>query len=172
VDQRTPGALVVDMARLSALQGGSGSLLELDLRVRPGVPAGNYRLDLQWASLNDGRLTLSPAPRIGADPTDGVLQVRAAAAQATDPRLLLVASAGQPARQGRVVLEQPPVIDWSGVSAGKVSSEPAGDQKRWTVDFVQSVGQSREERDPNSKIKLKLPVVSRLAQALGSLSRR
>jgi hypothetical protein len=104
--------------------------------------------------------------------------VRAPAASASDPRLLLVASAGQPARQGRVALEQPPVIDWSGVSAnrevGAVRSEPAGDQKRWKVDFVQSVGQSREERDPNSKIKikLKLPAVSRLAPALGSLSRR
>jgi hypothetical protein len=78
VDQRTPGLLVVDMARLSALEGGRGSLLELNLRVRPGVAPGSYRLDLEWASLNDGRLTLSPAPKPGADATDGSSQVRPA----------------------------------------------------------------------------------------------
>ena len=76
VDRSVPGILSVDMARLSALQSGQGNLLELDFHVRDGVAAGSYRLDLQWASLNDGRLTLNPAPKAGIDLTDGSIQVQ------------------------------------------------------------------------------------------------
>ena len=71
----TPGELRVDMARLNALVGGQGSLLDLDLRVRAGVAPGSYRLDLQWTSLNDGRLTLTTVPTPGPDATDGSLRV-------------------------------------------------------------------------------------------------
>src|SRR6185436_7090806 len=48
VDRSTPGMLRVDMARLSALQGGQGHLLELDFHIHDEVAAGSYRLDLEW----------------------------------------------------------------------------------------------------------------------------
>ena len=72
-----PGRLTVDMSRLRAMGGGAGSLLELDFRVSPQA-TGTLVLDLQWAALNDTRLTLNPAPRVGADPTDGAIRVQPA----------------------------------------------------------------------------------------------
>jgi hypothetical protein len=76
VDTSLPGVVKVDLAQRQALAAGSGgSVIELDLRVRAGVAAGSYRLDLQWASLNEGRLTLTPAPQVGADATDGSVEV-------------------------------------------------------------------------------------------------
>jgi hypothetical protein len=69
--------LAVDMSRLSQLNGGQGTLLELVFKVAPGV-IGTVGVDLQLARLNDTRLTLNPAPQIGADPTDGLIRVTAA----------------------------------------------------------------------------------------------
>ncbi len=77
VTDNKPGLLTVDMSRLNALTGGTGSLLELDFRVAP-TAVGTLALDLQWAQLNETRLTLNPAPQVGKDATDGAIRVKAA----------------------------------------------------------------------------------------------
>ena len=80
-----PGLLSIDMARLEPLAGGSGTLLEIDFRIRDSAPAGQTAVDLQFVSLNDTRLTLNPAPTPGLDPTDGTITVvRPAAAARVD----------------------------------------------------------------------------------------
>jgi hypothetical protein len=63
------------MARMAPLAGGKGSLLEIDFRIRAQASAGSTAVDLQFASLNDTRLTLNPAPMPGKDPTDGVVTI-------------------------------------------------------------------------------------------------
>jgi hypothetical protein len=63
------------MSRLDALQDGSGTLLDLDLRVKADALPGVSPIDLQYASLNDGRLTLNVVPQLGADETDGRITI-------------------------------------------------------------------------------------------------
>ncbi len=50
------------------------SLAELTFRVTPGA-SGSIAIDLVQAQLNDTRLTLNPAQKLGADPTDGAIRV-------------------------------------------------------------------------------------------------
>ena len=76
VSDQQAGSLTVDMSRLAQMDGGQGSLLELVFRVDSNA-RGSVGIDLQMARLNDTRLTLNPAPQIGADPTDGLIQVTA-----------------------------------------------------------------------------------------------
>ena len=184
VNRDTPGLLVVDMARMSALAGGQGSLLELDLRVRPGIAAGSYRLDLQWAGLNDGRLTLSPAPRPGADPTDGSLAVGRTfnAGSPAVPVSFAAGRAASAADPGPVATplaapaEAAPVIDWSAgmrTSAASKLAAGAGEGRRpWAVDFVAGLGQGESELHPNNRTKVELPLAARMAKALAPLPRR
>jgi hypothetical protein len=165
----------VDMARLSALQGGQGSLLELDFHVRDGVAAGSYRLDLQWASLNDGRLTLNPAPKAGLDVTDGSIQVLQQTSSPNAPSEFLIAANALQAAPVIAQLPTQPVIDWkadarkSDNATLRISAtEP---QRKWSLDFVDSLGKNADELNPNQKIKVKLPTVVPAAKPLGSLKR-
>ncbi|MCP5368369.1 MAG: tandem-95 repeat protein, partial [Hyphomicrobiales bacterium] len=80
-ERRESGAVEIDMARLWALDGGFGELAELQFRILPGA-VGPLLLDLHWASLNSGRLTLNPAPVPGLDPTDGRITVTGPAPRA------------------------------------------------------------------------------------------
>jgi hypothetical protein len=131
--------VVVDMARLSALAGGQGSLLELDLRVQPGVPTGSYRLDLEWASLNDGWLTLNPAPRPGADPTDGSLEVRSAFVAAGRGARASIVDAPVAATNGAEPAAATQVIDWTtGMGLGEDTRKSVA--RPWAVDFVAGAG--------------------------------
>jgi hypothetical protein len=176
VDKSTPGVLRVDMARLSALAGGQGNLLELDFHVREGVASGSYRLDLQWASLNDGRLTLNPAPKVGADITDGWIRVQplVMSNNASDERLLAAITL-QPKASTVAAPASAPVIDWSG-SAGKsdvgvVKVSATEPERKWSLDFVGNVGKSADELNPNQKIKVRLPASVATTKPLGSLKR-
>jgi hypothetical protein len=72
---REPGRITVDMSRLDALQDGSGTLLDIDLRIRADALPGVTPIDLQYASLNDGRLTLNVVPQVGADASDGRITI-------------------------------------------------------------------------------------------------
>ena len=110
-----PGRLTVDMSRLRALGGGSGSLLELDFRVSPQA-SGTLVLDLQWAALNDTRLTLNPAPQVGADATDGAIRVQPAPVVLTDGAAPDSAGA-KPAAQAQWLAE------WLGGQTGQVKKE-------------------------------------------------
>ncbi|MBK8017635.1 MAG: right-handed parallel beta-helix repeat-containing protein [Betaproteobacteria bacterium] len=74
---QSPGLLVLDAAAIQALSGGTGTLMEVDFRVKPGTAPGSYAVDLEWASLNEDGLTLNPAPQAGADPTDTSIVVTA-----------------------------------------------------------------------------------------------
>jgi len=171
-DRSVPGVLSVDMARLSALESGRGSLLELDFHVRDGVAAGSYRLDLQWASLNDGRLTLNPAPKAGIDVTDGSIQVQQRLTAPTAPREFLLAANAMQATTPSVAR---PVIDWSAdarkteIPSVRVSAQEP--QRKWSLEFVDSLGKSADELNPNQRIKLKLPTVVSATKPLGSLKR-
>jgi hypothetical protein len=74
VERSDEGVVTIDMSRLSPIQDGAGSLLELDVRVKSAA-AGAAEIDLQRAVLNDGRLTLNAVPRAGADSTDGLITI-------------------------------------------------------------------------------------------------
>src|SRR5262249_1462214 len=73
-ETRAPGVVDVDMARIEPLTAGTGSLLVLQMRVKPSVQ-GSIAVDLQSASLNDGRLLLTPEPQVGVDPADGGIAI-------------------------------------------------------------------------------------------------
>ncbi len=116
-----PGRLTLDMSRINALGGGAGSLLELEFKVS-ATATGTLPIDLQWVALNDTRLTLNPAPRPGADPTDGAVVVRPATGAAS--------TAGTGQSSGTV---SPATANWiedwlSGASAQQ--KKPAGN---WRV---------------------------------------
>ena len=175
-DRSTPGVLVVDMARMSALDGGRGSLLELDFHVRADVADGSYRLDLQWANLNDGRLTLTPAPKPGIDVTDGSIAVAQPAAAEQTSNVMLAASNLQTAATMQRGLQPSPVIDWN---AGLRRPTPASVQldspaakPNWSASFVDNLGKTDEEVNPNKRIKVKLPAVVSATKPLGSLRDR
>ena len=76
VQQLTDGSVRIDTARMQALGAGSGSLLELDFRIK-AAPTATTMIDLQSARLNAGRLTLTFEPQIGDDPTDGRIALSA-----------------------------------------------------------------------------------------------
>ena len=165
VDQRTPGLLLIDMAQLGALEAGPGSLLELDLRVHAGVAPGSYRLDLEWASLNDGRLTLSPAPKPGADASYSSTLVRPAAFAAGRVTGALVT--GSPAvKTIGAPTDAAPVIDWSAgmqnSAAVELRAKQVGASRPWALDFVASLGQTKDQTHPNNRMKVELPPASRL----------
>ncbi|MCC7082436.1 MAG: tandem-95 repeat protein, partial [Burkholderiales bacterium] len=79
VERQSAGELYVDLSRLSALTGGSGSLLELSFRVAADATPRVVDLDLAWVKLNEGRLTLNPLPRPGRDGADGQVTIEALA---------------------------------------------------------------------------------------------
>jgi hypothetical protein len=159
VDRSTPGILRVDMARLSALQGGQGNLLELDFRIHDEVAAGSYRLDLQWVSLNDGRLTLNPAPKAGVDATDGSIQVQAQTSApiarnelSAPSEMLLAATVLNAAPPVVAPSSAPPVIDWnadarkSDNATLRVSAvEP---QRKWSLDLSTAWARAQPSRIP------------------------
>ncbi len=75
VTHDVPGRLGIDLTRMNPRADGQGTLAELTFRVRDAAPRGASPIDLQWAYLNDGRLTLNPAPVPGRDATDGTATV-------------------------------------------------------------------------------------------------
>ena len=72
------GLIRIDTSRIGALDGGTGSLVDIEFRIRADVSSGtsSTRVDLRNATLNDSRLTLNPAPRPGPDATDGSIGIR------------------------------------------------------------------------------------------------
>jgi hypothetical protein len=161
-----PGQVTVDMARLSALPDGSGSLLVLDLRVRANAPAGDAVIDLAYARLNDSRLTLGVLPQPGADPTDGLVHILAPAA---------ASAAGHPLAAG---LPATPFAAWAAGSAqadgdslplirldrpasakAAASVNVDGNGKAWLRDYLTGAGQPAKA-SPNVALKVVLPRVS------------
>jgi hypothetical protein len=164
MDQETPGLLIVDLARLSAIEPGQSRLLDLDLRVSPEVAPGSYRIDLEWASGNDGRLTLRPASEpTGPDAADRSFEARpalVAVSRTTDA----VMADGPEATTIDVPAEPPPVIDWSAGRLNRSGVEIRGKHEgaggAWTVDFVTSLAQSEDSTHANDHMKVKVPPVA------------
>lgn len=82
IERRAPGELRIDMSRLTKLDAGAGSILELDLKIKDSV-LGSVVVDLVGTVLNDGHLTLNVLPVPGADASDGSILV--APAEVTAP---------------------------------------------------------------------------------------
>jgi hypothetical protein len=69
------GRIFVAMLWPVPLQGGTGSLLEIDYYIRR--PQAAYTVvDFSRLALNEGTLELTETPIPGADPTDGVIRIR------------------------------------------------------------------------------------------------
>src|SRR5262249_16253576 len=73
IERHGAGSISVDMSG-PALSGGTGSLIELEVRVNENV-SGPITVDLQAAALNEGHLTIGLPPQAGSDPTDGLIAV-------------------------------------------------------------------------------------------------
>jgi hypothetical protein len=170
ISGQEPGRITVDMSRLDALPEGSGTLLDLDLRIRSDALPGVSPIDLQYASLNDGRLTLNVVPQPGADETDGRITIRgktvaelaqATAVPASNPAqaTLPLFAAGEwpaPALAGSST-SFAPVIDLSASFSlpTAVSEALVADNSRkpWLKDYLGNVGQARKA-SPNSALKV------------------
>jgi hypothetical protein len=107
VVRNEPGVLELDASGLDRVPAGSGSLFEIDFRVRAEARTGGTRIDFQAARLDGGRLLLDAVPAPGADPSDAVITV---------------AAAGRAAPQGSV--------DWNGRMALATASSGDADEAR------------------------------------------
>jgi hypothetical protein len=121
VSDRQAGSLAVDMSRLAQMDGGQGTLLELVFRVATSA-RGSVGIDLQMARLNDTRLTLDPAPQVGADPTDGLVQI-------TTDRGGEAAVAGGDTGSGAV-------IDFTKSYSGFALADSRGGEGGWLSDWL------------------------------------
>jgi hypothetical protein len=176
-----PGVLIVDMAGMNALSGGAGSLVDVDFRVKDDAQPGMRLLDLQWARLNDGGLTLHPAPLTGADPTDAMVHVQAhaiAAASPTDARLVLAAQQPRSTSTAASNVNQAsmPAIKFEMPSlklpAAAAPLSQDATRPNWVKGFVSDLGQEQGQANPNEKIRLLSPLsktMSKAAPKLGKL---
>ncbi|MBE2260556.1 MAG: cadherin-like domain-containing protein, partial [Rhodobacteraceae bacterium] len=182
VSGQQAGRVTVDMSRLDALPAGSGTLLDIDLRIKADAAPGVSMIDLQYARLNDGRLTLGVAPQAGVDPTDGRITIagkvpaQPIVAAASDPqppdRLLSTQSqwqalsarpafdgAGQAAAAIDGSAPWRPVIDLAGSFSLPPGTNDAlladGKSRTWLKDYLGNVGQARRV-SPNAGLKVTL----------------
>jgi VCBS repeat-containing protein len=181
------GRIRVDMTRLNALQGGSGTLLDIDLRIKPDALPGVTAVDLQYARLNDGRLTLGVLPQVGADASDGRITILGKTLEPVPPSSTALRDAHlpstllqrqrqwQPTQQARFdgasqasstagdSVPSLPVIDFgSSFSLPAVASDGLaadGKSKAWLQDYLGNAGQARKA-SPNAGLKVSLPVAA------------
>jgi hypothetical protein len=159
IQKSEPGQLVIDASALQALTGGSGSLVQLDFQLSEQARPGVQLVDLQWARLNDSHLTLNPAPRVGADPTDmlvRVVQPASAPAGGQQARPLAIA-AGLAASAARAQpVDKAPLIDWAAANRMLLSAKLGfvSGTSEWLADFVNELGKDESERKPNSRLRI------------------
>ena len=182
VQNREPGAVTLDasgfstgarvspgMVNATAVSGalrGGGTLMELRFRILPGAQAGTQLIDLQRVVLNDGRLQTNPVGQVGADPSDGTVQINTVSASSggSQPRAPLAqpaATNGTGATAVAVQTAPAPVVNWSKTSilGAVAAAAPAATQSpepAWKTDFVTSMGLSDTESNPNSKTRVKV----------------
>ena len=157
VQQHESGRLVVDASGLRKLAGGGGSLIELNFQVNARAHAGKQLIDLQWARLNDGHLTLDPAPRIGEDPTDGLLRILAHTDAAAKGRAPWSPQLAPQTQQVAVALSRSDdsVVDWSAVNRSLFGHTVRNID--WLDDFLNRTGTSDKERNPNNRLRIAVP---------------
>ena len=186
VNGNTPGQIKVDMTNLSALQGGSGTLLNVDLRVLPGATPGVAWIDLQYARLNDGHLTLNTEPQVGGDASDGSINIRAHTPVAA-PATLAVRYVELPLIETRVgealladlasfqtslnahLTAAAPLIDFGAAPAAKAKLAAftlATTSKPWLKDYLNNAGQATKV-SPNLGLRVAIPTAA-LASSMAS----
>jgi len=160
-----PGLLTLDMSRMHAMSGGQGTLAVIIFQVDAQATTGRYAIDMQWASLNEDALTLNPAPQPGVDRTDTIISVTGhrRLPQAPLPAMAPPVSAAAPALDDLPPPVLPPsaaapVIDLGVRSLasdpGKAVAAPAAAEKAWVSKFVNTLGSSTAERNPNAKLRI------------------
>ena len=65
--------LEIDMAKLTPLAAGAGTLLNLEFRIRDGARRGTTSIDLQYLALDDTHVAQKVVSVSGEDPTDGTV---------------------------------------------------------------------------------------------------
>jgi hypothetical protein len=181
VQRQEAGLLYVDMASMQALPGGTGSLIQVDFRIKPEAKPGPTALDLQWVSLNEGGLTLNPAPEPGLDSTDGQVLIQAApsarpavvsSTAAKLQALTLEQQRIRPVAQAERSIPAAPVIDWTAsaqpvlTAALKDGSQRVSD---WRGDFVGNLARGDDDDNPNRKMRVTLPTAGKVAASIGKL---
>lgn len=108
-DTSVAGRITIDMARMQAMAGGAGTLVELEFRVKAGA-AGSLAIDLLSTALNETHLTLDVESAPGLDPTDGMVTVPAPVAVVVAPvEPVTAASPAKPASAPPVPASTPTV---------------------------------------------------------------
>jgi len=177
-----PGVLTMDMAKLARLASGDGTLLLVDFRVKPNALPGRVSLDLQWVTLNDTRLTLNPEPQVGADATDGAIDILAPVSEPPKRGLLSALAdglrrlVGRESQAGFSAMEQyaleilgaaavrvgpasDPVVQLAGLPAGTSAVSSDTGSRKWLSGFVTQNAQPTE--NPNSRLRISVtPAVS------------
>ncbi|MCX7891791.1 MAG: Ig-like domain-containing protein [Burkholderiales bacterium] len=153
VQRPEAGVAYVDMSRLSAVTGGSGTLVEIDFVINEGAPA-EIPVDLQWVRLNEGYFaTTATGGSIGAmapvAPRLSMLRVSEA-----PPAELPSTGSGGSASFSAVPSGSPgPVIDWT-VGNGNGKKKGEDERPAWKSDFVTANGRPHAERNPNAAFRL------------------
>jgi hypothetical protein len=169
-----PGILNIGVAGSKPLSGGTGSLVEVEFRVKPNATPGRQSIDLQWAELNEGALTLNPAPVPGADRTDAQLQIQslrpispALKAQAVKPGAGAEGLSHEPGPSTPTFEIKPVVLSGIG-STRTFGLDRSGDVERagWMKDFVTDLAQSEDKQNPNAKIRVTLPASQSASKSL------
>lgn len=165
-----PGELSLDMSRMHALSDGSGTLAQIVFEVLPEAPVGRYAIDMEWARLNEGGLTLNIDPVGGVDGTDTSIRVKVPRAPA--PALPPVASAtdAQPQAPLSALLVSAADVPAPALPAGTVpnidlsvrtlpaaaerTAAPKPVDQPWLGKFVAGESSSAAATNPNAKLRI------------------
>ena len=163
------GILKIDLSGVNPVSSGKGSIAVALFRVK-GLPAsGTTSLDLQWVNLNDGQLVLTPAPVVGADPTDGRITFQAQEDVLSRNTTIVTGSEQAPLGEKKSPKEEPAkLVKWELPESGQVYShaipqDSQGAAPNWVKDFVVSLADY--DKDPNSHIRVQVPAAKADAEA-------
>jgi len=167
------GIIRIDTSSLQPLgEVATGTLAEIVFEV-VGVPAtGSSVLDLQWVSLNDGHMVLTPLPVVGADEADGQIAIAAAAEQSQQinplftwvPARLATKAAANGQEMSLIHMDEAP----PSVGISRPATAKGGGYSGWVKKFVDHASQSRVVKGPNAGIRVNLPVASQTTGALAA----
>jgi len=172
VQRNSPGLIVIDTTRLTSLTDGTGTLLDLQFRAKASAHPSDVLLDLQWVELNEGRLTLNPAPQVGTDPTDGLLRILPRAVEVQLPRPTVIGAQTPRAFPSQPMTEAP-TIDFSQRYAAAALGTPREQRESsgWKTEFVTQLARNDDEHNPNNRISVTLPKASKAVLKTASASK-
>ena len=167
----------LDMTRISPTADESGSPTEIDLRtIDIATPAGQ---ESKQAGLDAGRVVLKPAVQPKGDASDsGVLTKAASIANSARPPISVMPPYAPVFEQQHAADAEPsskatapaPVIDWTGPASAVGGFPTIGtvENAAWKSEFVNNLGLSEEEINPNTTMRLKLPVAIKVRPVMAS----